>query len=196
VYCPSLRREFPFAIVPPQRLQTGGPEAFAPGNPLTRYGHPAYTAWPDGALLRQAAAVCWGSRWRSARGAAAGAGGQRRGRCENAVSFSYPWGGLLGSRHRATTLRVTRKCVLSGQTDVRRPSKDEEGGSPGAGNGDRLRVAQSDAGTGSSPIVSSRLTAMLKRLCRVRLIYATKPVNHEALTLGVKSSEITNPPSP
>jgi hypothetical protein len=39
----------------------------------------------------------------------------------------------------------------------------EEGGGSGAGSLDRLWVAQSDAGKGSSSIISSRLTAMVKR---------------------------------
>jgi hypothetical protein len=49
--------------LPPQRLQTGGPEALDPGKPLTRYGNPSDTACPDralprSALLRAAAACC------------------------------------------------------------------------------------------------------------------------------------------
>ena len=87
--------------VPSARLQTGSPEALAPGTPLTLYGNPSSTACPGGApprhaLLRAAAA---GGRWRSARVAAAGAGGQRRGRgeqrrgrSENAVIFPIPRG--------------------------------------------------------------------------------------------------------
>jgi hypothetical protein len=73
-----------FEIVPPQRLQTGGPEALATGKPVRLSPPPSKRlvqaapgrATPCGAPPRHAAAAGWGSRRRCAQAAAAGGGGQ------------------------------------------------------------------------------------------------------------------------
>ena len=59
-----------------------------------------------------------------------------------------------------TALR--RACLFQMQTDVRRRLTGEAGGVPGAGSLARWRVAQSDAGVGSSAVLSGQLKAAIK----------------------------------